>query len=74
MSLPKHTKLKLFISVELSGADFCCDIMDCVVDFHFGDYCFLTQLRRLVIVDYMCHLFFKKKKDLELFSLHLCCA
>lgn len=44
MSLPKHKKLKLFISVELSGADFYCDtcIMDCVEDFHFGDYCFLN--------------------------------
>lgn len=42
MSLPKHKKLKLFISVELSGADFYSDIMDCVVDFHFGDYCFLN--------------------------------
>lgn len=37
----KYKKLKLFISVELSGVDFCCDIMDCVVDFYFGD-CFFN--------------------------------
>lgn len=38
----KYKKLKLFISVELSGVDFCCDIMDCVEDFYFGDYCFFN--------------------------------
>lgn len=39
--LPQYKKLKLFISVMFSGADFSFDILDCLVDFHFGDYCFL---------------------------------
>lgn len=71
--LPQYKKLEFFISVKFSGTDFSCDILDCLADFHFGDYCFLDWIKRLVIV-YLLSSAICKQKGIwnHIFSVNLC--